>query len=290
MDQRSTFNFGDGGAPGQGEEVGGATVHGGQAGRQEGHAGSATQDNPGLGNLLNQQETCYAASVVQACLAMDLQLNLVHAADGGHQQLAHTLQEILTRRKIPHNPAFPVLELVVKLNQVLGPRSQFELGTQECAREFFGRLIDNIIVTPTFFTRLHEEAICPACNTVSRRGVQQESDAILCVSPPEQVHPLVVIDLVQAQLSAPVTGMVCTSLNTCNGRQVAGHTVQQLGENTVVWVCRNTGSGTKTMTPVSEPIPSQRWNGQECRAVLAHCGRSVARGKANIRTPTFCSA
>ena len=49
--------------------------------------------------------------------------------------------------------------------------------------------------------------------------------------------------------------------------------VQQMDENT------NVGSATKTMTPVSEPMPSQRWNGQECRAVLAHCGRSVARGK-----------
>ena len=99
-------------------------------------------------------------------------------------------------------------------------------------------LINNINVTPTFFTRLHEEALCPICNSISRRGMQQESNAILCLNPPQQVHHLDVLALVQAELSAQVMGIVCASRNTlCNGGQLLGHIVDQVGENSIVWLC-----------------------------------------------------
>ena len=210
-----------------------------------------------------------------------MHLNLTPAAqpDRAHQQLTHTLHAILTRRANPENPSFPVTRLVTDLNQVLSDRNKFQLGTQQCALEFLVRLIENINVTPNFFTCFHEEAKCQVCNSVNRRRIQQESDTLLCLTPPHQDHHIDLFTVVHTRLITPITDMVCTAPNTaCHGRQALGFVQDQVGQNTIVWLCRNTGVASKCLTPVLEPVPSQRWNGQECRAVVAHCGRTVAHG------------
>ena len=236
-----------------------------------------------LGNLLNQQVTCYAASAVQACLVMDLHSNLQPVPPGSsHHHLNQTLLSILLRRADPTNPPFPVKNLVAALNLLLPPPSQFILGIQQCAKEFLGSLLDNINVPPTFLTHLHEEAECPACKHVSRRVMQQGSNTILSLIPPEQDQdqPLDAADLVQELLAEPVRDMVCTSSDTvCQGLQIEGRIVQQMGDNTILWICRNTGSALKKLTPVQEPVHTNRWHGQSCVAVLAHCGKSVTGGK-----------
>ena len=173
------------------------------------------------------------------------------------------------------------------MNQVLSPRDQFTLGIQECAKEFLGRLIDNINVTPGFFTRLHEEAVCPVCHHVSRRAIQLETNAILPVSLPEKHHPLDVADLVHARLSEPIHDMFCAASSSprCHGLQIVGHIVQQVGKNSIVWICRNIGTAQKRLTPIKEPVSCQRLNGQSCVAVLAHCGLSAAAGRLCVCLP-----
>lgn len=247
----------------------------------DGPASQVIEITPRLGNLLNRQQTCYAAAITQILIKINLHQNLIAAGPSqglGHQQLARTLHNTLTMRANPDNPPFPVTKLVTDLNQVLSPRDQFQLGIQQCAMEFLIKLVENINFSPEFFTCFHEEAHCQVCNYISRRRIPQESEALLCVNPPHQVHHLDVLALVHALLTDPVIDMVCSSPSFCNGRQLLGTVQDRLGQTSIVWLCRNTGAEGKCLTPVLEPGPCQRWNAQECRAVVAHCGRNVANG------------
>merc|ERR1712168_134339 len=102
---------------------------------------------------------------------------------------------------------------------------------------------------------------------------QGQGRYMLHVAPPLQdVGPLDLVNLVQGKLAAGIVGLSCT---TCNGQQILGSTKVQYGHNLVIWVNRNNGTMTKTISALAEPADNDPlWGGNRCHVVLAHLGRN----------------
>ena len=209
---------------------------------------------------------------------MELLNNL--AVGGGitrdQQNLQLTFQDILRRAADPSIPPYPVDHLVRALNNLLTPQDQFIIGRQSCAIEFLGLLLQHLQLTPAAITSYEEVAVCQNCQSM----LQTPGSNILAVNsgPTQAAH----IDLglqVQARISSPVIGFYCSA---CSGTPMVGNTIVNQGNATIYHVSRNLGNPLgKSMTPMMDPghHGGWDWRGQQCVAVLAHCGHVTNGGK-----------
>ena len=231
----------------------------------------------GQGNLLNIQNTCYAAVVLQGSLSIELHLNIEMSNRAiNHQNLDATLVQLCMQRDNPSNGPFSVVPLVTSVNSCLSQQNQFVLGRQQCAAEFFSILLEHLVLKAGFMSILYEQGNCINCGLYNMQLSQ--SPYIVDIPVPRQVPPCDISPLLQALLNTQVAGLTCEASGPCQGQPVPATLAVQPGSCFIIHLNRNAGRTGKILTPITEPADDTHWPGKTLLAIIAHEGRNVQAG------------
>ena len=249
--------------------------------QQQGDSSSASSINhpSGLGNLLNIQNTCYAASCLQLLLAADMHLNIdLTNRDNNHQNLDTTFIRLCMDRDNPAIRPFSMVPLVTAFNTCLSAQDRFSLPHQHCAADFLGKIFEHLEIQIGFICVLYEQGTCIVCNS----NVMQLSQApyMLEVTIPQQQPAVSLSTHIGAAITNPIAGLSCRSQGPCYGQPLPGTMSIQPGNCFFAHVNRNSfGTAAKILTPLIEPQDNDiQWQGKSLLAVLAHEGRTVRAG------------